>query len=134
MGTIYVARSNNLGKWGSDVGLSKHIYKLGYTEEPVKAVVAAGWAGESDWTLVKKEEADGLNEAEIVARVARREKMIDPNFYPKLKGASGIFKVQPTHVEDDIVVSRAMAGHQSIDPVKLKPSDFAGYLIRSALK
>jgi len=114
--------------------LSKHIYKLGYTEEPVKAVVAAGWAGESDWSLVKKEEADGLNEAEIVARVARREKMIDPNFYPKLKGASGIFKVQPTHVEDDIVVSRAMAGHQSIDPVKLKPSDFAGYLIRSALK
>ena len=45
MGTIFVARSANLSQWGSDVGISKHIYKLGYTEAAVKDVVAAGWAG-----------------------------------------------------------------------------------------
>jgi hypothetical protein len=134
MGTVYVAKSIKLGKWGSDVGLSKHIYKVGYTEEPVKAVVAAGWAGENDWALVRKAEAQGVSEAEIVARVAQKEKMIDPNLYPKLKGAHGIFKVAPTHVEDDIVVARAMAGYQSIDPLKLKPADFGAYLINSALK
>ena len=134
MGTIYVAKSAKLCKWGSDVGLSKHVYKLGYTEEPVKAVIEAGWAGESDWALVKKEAAEGLDEEALIARVAQREKMIDPTFYPRLKGTRGVFKVVPTHVEDDIVVARAMAGAQSIDPVKLKPADFAGYLIRSALK
>ena len=134
MGTIYVAKSAKLGKWGSDVGLSKHIYKVGYTEAPVKAVVAAGWAGEDDWALVRKAEAEGTSEAEIIARVAQKEKMVDPNFYPKLKSAAGIFKVVPTHVEDDIVVARAMAGYHSIDPVKLKPADFGAYLINSALK
>ena len=70
MGTIYVAKSAKLGKWGSDVGLSKHIYKVGYTEAPVKAVVAAGWAGEDDWALVRKAEAEGTSEAEIIARTA----------------------------------------------------------------
>ena len=52
MGTIFVARSKTIGDWGYDVGLSKHLYKVGYTEEPVRDVVAAGWAGVADWSLV----------------------------------------------------------------------------------
>jgi hypothetical protein len=134
MGTIYVAKSTKLGKWGSDVGLSKHIYKIGYSEEPLKPLVEAGWAGETDWTVVKKQDADGLDEGDMIAKIARNERMIDPNLYPKMKGNLGIFKVVPTHVEDDIVVTRAMAGEESIDPVKLKPADFAAYLIKIALK
>ena len=134
MGTIYVARSNTLGKWGSDVGLSKHIYKLGYSEGPVKAVLAAGWAGVSDWAIVKKAELEGGSEPELIQRAALKAKLIDPNLYPKLKGAQGVFKVLPAHVEDEIVVARAMAGEQSIDPLKLKPADFGAYLINSALK
>lgn len=134
MGTIYVAKSAKLGKWGSDVGLSKHLFKIGYTEAPLKPLVDAGWAGETDWAVVKKEPADGIDEAALIGRLAQKEKMVDPNFYPKLKGATGIFKVPPTHVEDHIVVARAMAGIQSIDPEKLKPADFGAYLIHNALK
>jgi len=134
MGTIYVAKSTRLGKWGSDVGLSKHIYKLGYTEGSVKEEAAKGWAGESDWTIVKKAELEEGEEAELIRRAALKAKMIDPNFYPKLKGALGVFKVLPAHVEDEIVVARAMAGEQSIDPLKLKPADFGAYLINSATK
>jgi hypothetical protein len=54
-------------EWGFDVGLSKHIYKVGYTDEPVKDVIAAGWAGIQDWALVKKQDdVDGVTEGEII--------------------------------------------------------------------
>jgi hypothetical protein len=134
MGTIYVAKSSKLAKWASDVGLSKFVFKIGYTEGSVKDVVAAGWAGETDWQLVKKQEAEGVTEDRLIERLALKEKMVDPNLYPKIKGARGIFKVPPDHVENHIVVERAMAGVELIDPGKLKPADFANYLIKNALK
>jgi hypothetical protein len=134
MGVIYVARSAKLGKWASDVGLSKHIFKVGYAEEPVKPIIEAGWAGETDWTLVKKREADGVTEEEIVTRLARKDKMVDPNYYPKLRGATGIFKVLPEHVENHILVARTMAGGSERVELKLKPTDFADYLIHNALR
>ena len=134
MTTIYVARSSKLSKWASDVGLSKHVFKLGCTEEDLKALVAAGWAGETDWVVIKKQAVDGLAEADAVERVARREKLIDPKFYPKLKGASGVFKVVPAHVENHILVSRALAGSAERVELKLKPADFADYLIGHAVQ
>ncbi len=134
MATIYVARSSKLSKWASDVGLSKHVFKLGCTEEDPKVLVAAGWAGETDWALVRKQAVDELAEAEAVERVARKEKLIDPNFYPKLKGAIGVFKVIPAHVENHILVSRALAGEAERIALKLKPADFADYLIGNAVR
>ncbi|HTS92686.1 MAG TPA: hypothetical protein VMG55_11840 [Stellaceae bacterium] len=134
MATIYVARSSKLGKWAFDVGLSKHIYKIGVTEEPAKPLVAAGWAGEADWMLVKQQPVDDLAEAEAIERLARKEKLIDPNLYPKLKGALGVFKVLPAHVENHILVRRALAGEAERIELKLKPADFADYLIGNAMK
>src|SRR5260221_730272 len=97
------------------------------------ALVEKGWGGETDWTLVRKRDADGLSEEEIVARLARKEKMVDPNYYPRLRGAAGIFKVSPEHVENHILVSRVMAGGSERLELKLKPTDFADYLIHNAL-
>ena len=37
MSVLYVARSASFSQWASDVGVSKHVYKLGLTAEPVKA-------------------------------------------------------------------------------------------------
>jgi len=135
MGVIYVARSARLSKWASDVGLSKHVFKIGFTDENPKSVVQqAGWAGETDWALVKQQQADSLTDAEIIARLAAKTKMIDPNFYPKLKGAVGIFKVLPAHVENHIIVSKALAGEEERGERKLKPADFAAYMIHNALR
>ena len=132
MGTIYVARSAKLAKWASDVGLSRNVFKLGYTEAPLKPVAAAGWAGETDWSVVKQEAAQDLDEAEIIARLERKERMIDSAYYPRLKGAAGIFKVDPAHVENHILVTRALAGEAERGEIKLKPADFAAYLIQNA--
>jgi hypothetical protein len=134
MGVIFVARSAKLGKWAADVGLSKHVFKVGYSDDDPKPLVATGWAGETDWALVKKRDADGVDEGEILARLARKEKMVDPTYYPRLRGAKGVFKVPPEHVENHILVSRAMAGDTQRLDLKLKPADFADYLIHNALK
>ena len=135
MGTIYVARSVKFGKWASDVGLSKHVYKVGYTEDDdPKSLAEKGWGGETDWTILRKREVEGLSEAEVVERLARKEKMVDPNYYPRLRGAAGVFKVVPEHVESHIIVGRAMAGENERAELKLKPVDFADYLIHNAMR
>jgi hypothetical protein len=132
MSTIYVARSVKTSKWASDVGLGKHVYKVGVIDDDPKAVAAAGWAGETDWSVVKSEEIEGLSEDEVIKSLAGKERMIDPNFYPKLKGARGVFRLNLVQVENHIVVSRALAGDSDLKALKVKPADFAAYLIHNA--
>jgi hypothetical protein len=134
MGILYVARSVKLSRWASDVGVGKHVYKLGVAEGDPKALAAAGWAGETDWTITRKQAVEGLGEEEALARLGRKEKVIDPNLYPKLKGATGVFRLAPTRVESHIIVTRALAGESDRVEIKLKPTDFADYLIHNALR
>ena len=134
MPILYVARSAKLARWASDVGLGKHIYKLGISEDDPKAQAAAGWAGEADWKIVRRDEVEGLSEAEAFQRLGHKERMIDPNIYPKLKGAAGVFRVSAQHVENHIIVSRALAGTSDRLDMKLKPADFAAYLVHNALR
>jgi len=132
MPSIYVARSVKTGKWGSDVGLGKHVYKVGVTDGDPKEAAAEGWAGETDWSIVKSEPVEGLTEEEVIERLARKDRMIDPMLYPKLKGARGVFRLNLVQVENHIVVSRALAGASDKTELKLKPADFAAYLIHNA--
>ena len=135
MAVLFVARSVAAGKWSSDVGLGKNVYKIGVAEgDDPKAPVTAGWAGESDWKIVAQREVEGLTEDDAIDRLAKKERMLDPKFYPKLKGARGVFSVNLKHVENHIVVSRALAGESELGAVKLKPADFAAYLIHNATR
>jgi hypothetical protein len=134
MAILYVARSAKLARWASEVGFGKHVYKVGVGAEAPKALAAAGWAGESDWTIVRQQQVEGLAEADALARLARKERAIDPNLYPKLKGAEGIFRLSAERVENHVVVRRALAGESDRVAIKLKPADFADYLIANALR
>jgi hypothetical protein len=134
MSTLYVARSSKLSRWAADVGFGKHIYKIGVAEDDPKALAAAGWAGESDWTIVRKHTVEGLGEADAITRLAGKEKPIEPRLYPKLKGAEGVFRVTAEHVENHIIVKRALAGDSTRAELKLKPGDFADYLIANATR
>ncbi len=134
MATIYVARSVKLGRWASDVGLGRHVFKIGIADGDPKALAASGWAGENDWTILRRQPVESLDEEEALARLARREKMIDPNLYPKLKGTAGVFRLTPARVENHILVTRALAGDSNRAELKLKPADFADYLIHNALR
>jgi hypothetical protein len=134
MPVLYVARSAKLARWASDVGFGKHIYKLGVCDGDPKPLAVAGWAGEGDWKIVRQEAVEGLSEGEAIERLGRRERVIDPNLYPKLKGAAGVFRVAADHVENHIIVSRALAGDSNRLDLKLKPADFAAYLVHNALR
>ncbi len=136
MMVLYIATSKNLAGWAAAVGVTKHVYKLGVTEgsadDAVKALNDDGFAGESDWRLLKQQEVEGLEEADAVERLSRKEKMVDPNYYPKIRGAVGIFKVKIGNVANHLLVKRALAGdEQKLD--KVKTADIADYLIRNAL-
>ena len=123
-----------LGDWGYDVGLSKHIYKVGYTDGSVKDVIAVGWCGLKDWALVKKQDGvEGVSEDAIVERLAKKQKMIDPKLYPRIKDVTGIFKIMPNQIENHLLVTRALAGEPEIRDLKIKPADIAAYLIANGL-
>jgi hypothetical protein len=134
MATLYVARSAALCQWGFGVGLGKNIYKIGVTDEPVKKLVAAGWAGEQDWKLIASQPADGLDEAAMLELLARKAKPIDPKYYPRIRDTAGLFKLEPAHVENHMLITRALADTHDRSVIKLKPADFAAYLIHNALK
>jgi hypothetical protein len=133
MAEIFVARSARLARWASDVGLGRNVFKVGVAEGDPKQVAAQGWAGETDWTIVRRRPIDH-GEAEVIGRLARKEKMIDPALYPKLKGATGVFRLTPARVENHIIVTRALAGDSDRADIKLKPADFADYLIHNAMR
>ena len=134
MAILYIARSTKLSRWASDVGLGKNVYKVGVSDDDPKALAATGWAGESDWTIVRKIAVEGLSEQQAIDRLGRKEKMIDPNLYPKLKGAAGVFRLTPERVHDHISVTRALAGESDRVEIKLKPTDYADYLIHNTLR
>jgi hypothetical protein len=135
MAVIFVARSAALTKWASDVGQGKHTYKLAVADDEaaMKAAIAAGWGGETDWKLIHSQEVDGVTEEEALARLTRREKTIDPIYYPRLKGAVGVFRLSLTNVQNSLLVAQAMDPDQPLTDVKVKPKDIADYLIRNAL-
>jgi hypothetical protein len=134
MPVLFVARSAKLARWASDVGFGKNIYKVGVADDDPKPLAAQGWAVEDDWKIVRQEAIAELSEEEALERLGRREKSIDPNLYPKLRGARGVFRVAAEHVENHIIVSRALAGAADRADLKLKPADFAAYLIHNALR
>lgn len=141
MPTIYVAASKTLQEWGSDIGISKHIYKVGLTDDAkadmAKAMNEGSALGQTDWKIIAKRDVpegpEVNNEDDILARLALRLKMIDPTYYPKLKGTRSVFKVNPFDVESHLVIKQAMAGEQP-KVTKLKPADIGNYLIENALK
>ncbi len=134
MATIFVARSAALSQWGSDVGLGKNLFKVGVCEGDPAELVAAGWAGEKDWTLVKKQADIDLSEEEAIERLAKRQKRVDPTYYPRIKGEAGLFKVVDGDVQRHIILARAMAGENERAAIRLKAADYGAYLISNALR
>ena len=135
MAVIYVARSKTLSDWGASVGISKHLYKVGVSETNGKQAIAdlidQVCAGAEDWKLLKADDAEDLGEDEVLGRLANKATIVDPNYYPRIKGAAGIFRVKVKDVENSMIVERAIAREESLH-FKLKPADIGVYLIKNA--
>ena len=135
MPVIYVARSKSLSEWGGDVGLSKNLFKVGVFDGAGKDAVAAlneeSFAGVADWVLLADADAGVAEEDAAVALLAKKQAIVDPKYYPRIKGANGIFRIKPKDVENSMLVERAMAGEESLN-FTLKPADIAKFLIKNA--
>ncbi|HVO16152.1 MAG TPA: hypothetical protein VMV26_13110 [Alphaproteobacteria bacterium] len=140
MTIIYVAVSKETQRWASDVGLTKHVYKLGFAEgadkkaaeAAIAALNASNHAGAADWKLIKFQPVESVDEDAAYQRLAKRARMADPGYYPHLKGARGVFKIKPADVEAQMLVRRAM-NDPDAKPAKSKALDVAEFLIRNAL-
>jgi hypothetical protein len=134
--TVYAASSATLSKWAADVGLSKHVYKVGVADGKAKDAVAAlneeAFAGVSDWRAIASRDVEAADEDAVVEALSRKEKAVDPTYYPKIKGARGLIRVKLTNVENSMLVAKAMAGEVERD-MKIKPADIGNYLIDNAL-
>lgn len=133
MAILFVATSKTLQEWGADVGLGKNLYKVGLADGQSPDEALAGFAGQSDWKVLKAAEVD-LAEDDMLARLARKEKLVDPNYYPKLRGAQGIVKINPTAIENSMLVAMALEGRPTPKAFKLKPVDVATYLTSNVVK
>jgi hypothetical protein len=136
MAVIYVARSKILSEWGGDVGLSKNLYKVGVFDgtgkEAVEALNEEQVAGVDDWALLKAADAGELDEEAALASLTRKKQaIVDPKYYPRIRGAAGIFRIKPKDIENSMLVEKAMAGEESLN-FTLKPADIANFLIRNA--
>ena len=133
MPTIFVAKSESLQNWASDVGLTAHVYKLGVSEDrgdaAVEALNSASHAGRSNWQLLAEQQVDAVDEKAALARAARKATLVDPLVYPQIKRAPGIFKVKLTDVENFFLVREALDGQQ-IKRIKLDAAQIGIYLIR----
>jgi hypothetical protein len=132
MATIFVATSKGLQDWAGDVGLGKSIYKLGVIEDGTPEEALAGFAGHSDWKVLKTEPTEVAEEAAF-ERLGRKEKMADPAYYPRLRGARGIFKVSLVAVENAMLVAIALDNREPPKNFKVKPVDVAAHMIRNAV-
>ena len=132
MATLYVASSKGLANWGSDHGLTKHLYKVGVTQDKAEAAIEAlnaeQHAGHEDWKLAKKVEGIEEDEATLLARIAAKEKPVDPNYYPGIKKAPGIVKVKLANVESRMLVQQTLRG-ETPHVVKPKTADIIDYLV-----
>ena len=135
MATAYVAKSQGLAKWGHDVGLSKHLFKVGVTnekaEDAVEALNVATCAGQNDWRLLKKQDIGDADEAMVLDRLGQKEKPVDPKYYPKVRGDLGIIKVKLGNVENSLLMKQALAGKE-FTVIRPKPADIATYLLEIA--
>ena len=136
MPTLYVARSQNLQKWGSDVGLTEHLYKVGVAadsaEEAVESLNTASFAGETDWRLLKAQATES-GEPAVLEKLTKKEKLVDPGLYPKIRGANGILKVKLANVQSRLLVQKMMAGDEEKVTKKPKPAEIADYLVQDAV-
>lgn len=134
MTTMFVAVSKALQAWGNDVGLTKQLFKVGLSElsgaEAVAAMNADRHGGRDDWALLGDADA-AVDEEHALMRIGGKETLVDPRYYPQIKGARGIVKVKLANVENHFVIESALAGSQR-QAKRVSPAEIATYLLRKA--
>ena len=68
-----------------------------------------------------------------MARVAAKERRVDPAYCPRVKNTAGIFKVKIANVESQLLVQQALKG-EAPHLVKVKSAAIAVYLLDVATR
>ena len=135
MPLLYIAASKTLSRWGGDVGLGKQIFKIGLAADAagLSDWLLSGACQCGDWTLARQQDVLSSGEDAFFQALAVKEKLVDPALYPRLRGESGIVRVQQGRVENFKLSQLALKGEQP-DKVSVRQSDIISYLLEQALK
>ena len=137
MSVAYVAKSRDLQNWGKEVGVTKNLFlfcsSTGRAENAISALNADSFAGRNDWKLVCKKQTDELEATVLLDRLRANVEMLDPDYYPQLRQAQGIFKVKPEKVEDNLMIKVALQSEdRPIGKIKVGDKEMGLYLLGRA--
>ena len=132
MTQAFVATSKTVSEWAADVGLTKHVYRIGVADDVAAAIDALNTdqvVGAADWTLLASA-ATTLDKESLLTKLGAKETRLDPLYYPRLRGDDALVKVKPANVANHLLVQAALAGKEMKVP-KVKEKDFGAYLLRN---
>jgi len=137
MSVAYVAKSKDLQNWGKEVGVTKNLFlfcsSTSSAENAISALNVDNFAGRNDWKLVCKKQTDELESTVLLDRLRVNVEMLDPDYYPQLRQAEGIFKVKPEKVEDNLMIKVALQSEDSpIGKIKVGDKEMGLYLLERA--
>ncbi|PPR77425.1 MAG: hypothetical protein CFH01_01543 [Alphaproteobacteria bacterium MarineAlpha2_Bin1] len=139
MGKVFVLKSKKLQDWGHSIGITKYIFKFGFTISSIKEIIikynSIFYAGKDDWSLILSRSIETTSEEYLINKLSSSMELLDPNFYPQIQDSSGIFRVKKDKLESSLLIKQALEDKDSLlSNKKINDKDFANYILDKVMK
>ncbi|MDC0073299.1 hypothetical protein OAK17_00420 [Alphaproteobacteria bacterium] len=129
-----ILKSKKLQEWGSSVGVTRYLYKVAIFDEKIKGIATIlndeNCAGHNDWKLISSRQTDFNNQDQVINNIKGKVEVLDNDYYPKLKGEKGILKINPSKVENSLLLKSALENeNMQLKKIKIGQKEIANYIL-----